>query len=129
MCDQSAPPSVNSSMKRVVVREFGGPEQLTVEPDAQIPVAEPGALLVDVEAAGVNYIDVYQRKGLYKGALPFTPGLEGVGRVRRVGDGVGGSPGAIDVGPLVSSRMTLRTCEACTSSVSTAATSSRGTSP
>jgi NADPH2:quinone reductase len=43
-------------------------------------------VLVDVEAAGVNYIDVYQRKGIYKLPLPFTPGLEGVGRVREVGE-------------------------------------------
>ncbi len=89
---------MNSSTKRVVVREFGGPEQLTVEADVQMPVAGPGALLVDVEVAGVNYIDVYQRKGLSKDALPFTPGLEGVGRVRQVGDGLRGSTGAIGVG-------------------------------
>jgi NADPH2:quinone reductase len=48
-------------------------------------------VLVDVEAAGVNYIDVYQRKGVYKLPLPFTPGLEGVGRVREVGRGAMGS--------------------------------------
>ena len=48
-------------------------------------------MLVDVEAAGVNYIDVYQRKGVYKLPLPFTPGLEGVGRVREVGRGAMGS--------------------------------------
>jgi NADPH2:quinone reductase len=43
---------------------------------------------VDVEAAGVNYLDVYQRKGLSPVSLPFTPGYEGVGRVREKGEGV-----------------------------------------
>jgi NADPH2:quinone reductase len=47
-------------------------------------------LLVDVEAAGINYLDVYQRSGRYKLPLPYTPGFEGVGRVRQVGAGVSG---------------------------------------
>ena len=63
-------------MKRVVAHEFGGPEQLTVEPITHVPVPRPGELLVDVEAAGINYFDLYQRKGLRKLPLPFTPGLD-----------------------------------------------------
>jgi NADPH2:quinone reductase len=47
-------------------------------------------VLVEVETAGVNYIDVYQRKGIYKLPLPYTPGLEGVGRVLEVGEGATG---------------------------------------
>lgn len=43
---------------------------------------------VDVEAAGLNYIEVYQRHGHLATPKPFTPGLEGVGIIRRVGDGV-----------------------------------------
>jgi NADPH2:quinone reductase len=74
-------------MRRVKVNALGGPEQLTVEPAAESPRPGPGQMLVEVEAAGVNYIDVYQRKGIYKLPLPFTPGLEGVGRVRKVGEG------------------------------------------
>src|SRR5437660_1772048 len=74
-------------MRRVTVKAFGGPEQLTVEPVSALPRPGPGQVLVDVEAAGVNYIDVYQRKGIYKLPLPFTPGFEGVGRVREVGPG------------------------------------------
>ena len=46
----------------------------------------PGQALVDVEAAGVNYLDVMQREGVIKLPLPYTPGLEGIGRVRAVGD-------------------------------------------
>jgi NADPH2:quinone reductase len=47
-------------------------------------------LLVDVAACGVNYLDVYQRSGRYKLPLPYTPGFEGVGRVRQIGEGAGG---------------------------------------
>lgn len=74
-------------MRRVMVKAFGGPEQITVE-SADVPRPGPGQVVVDVEAAGVNYIDVYQRKGIYKVPLPYTPGLEGVGRVRETGEGV-----------------------------------------
>lgn len=45
----------------------------------------PGQVLVDVEAAGVNSLDIYQRKGLSPVSLPFSPGYEGVGRVREIG--------------------------------------------
>jgi NADPH2:quinone reductase len=72
-------------MKRVTVKEYGGANQLIVESAAESLRPGPGQVLIDVEAAGVNYIDVYQRKGIYKLPLPFTPGLEGVGRVREVG--------------------------------------------
>ena len=73
------------SMRRISVRAFGGPEQLTLEEVPDLPAPRPAELLVDVEAAGVNYIDVYQRKGLGNVLLPFMPGLEGVGRVRERG--------------------------------------------
>lgn len=80
-------------MKAIVVRELGGPEQLLFE---DVPEPEPGPdqLLVEVAAAGVNFIDIYQRSGLYAMNLPFTPGLEGAGRVVAVGDEVASfSPG------------------------------------
>jgi len=75
-------------MQRVTVRGYGGPDPLAVETaqDAQRP--GPDQLLVDVEAAGVNYIDVMQREGMIKLPLPYTPGLEGVGRVRAAGEDV-----------------------------------------
>jgi NADPH:quinone reductase len=57
--------------------------------------------VVDVEAAGVNYIDVYQRNGFGTLPLPYTPGLEGVGRVREGGEGVDTATGALSIGQRV----------------------------
>jgi D-arabinose 1-dehydrogenase-like Zn-dependent alcohol dehydrogenase len=53
-----------------------------------VPVRQRQQFVVDVEAAGINYLDVYHRKGIYKLPVPFSPGLQGVGRVREVGEGV-----------------------------------------
>lgn len=71
----------------VVVRATGGPEVLEL---AQVEPKQPGAgeLLVNVRAAGVNYIDTYHRRGLYPMDLPFTPGNEGAGVVAAVGEDV-----------------------------------------
>ncbi|MFL5537943.1 MAG: quinone oxidoreductase family protein [Longimicrobiaceae bacterium] len=76
-------------MRAVRLHEPGGAEALRVE---TIPIPRPGAgeALVKVEAAGVNFIDVYKRTGLYKGPLPATLGEEGAGEVVAVGDGVTG---------------------------------------
>ena len=65
----------------------GGPEVLdwTEIPD---PDAGPDEVVVDVNAAGLNYIDTYHRTGLYPMELPFTPGLEGAGTVSAVGSDV-----------------------------------------
>jgi NADPH2:quinone reductase len=56
----------------------------------ELPTPKPGSgqALVRIEAAGVNFIDVYQRSGLYKGELPLRLGLEGAGVVDEVGPGV-----------------------------------------
>lgn len=76
-------------MKVVEVRAFGGPENIAVaeRPD---PTAGPGEVVVDVEAAGVNYADVMMRRGLYVGGPkpPFVPGLEVAGTIAAIGDGV-----------------------------------------
>lgn len=74
-------------MRAVRVHEHGGPEAMRVE---ELPTPKPGAgqALVKLEASGVNFIDVYQRSGLYKGALPIPLGLEGSGIVEAVGPGV-----------------------------------------
>jgi len=71
------------------VHETGGPEVLRWE---EVDVGEPGAGQVTLrqEAAGLNYIDVYHRIGLYPQPLPFTPGVEGAGVVEAVGPGVTG---------------------------------------
>ncbi len=76
-------------MKAVVVSELGGPEQLEYvdQPD---PTPGDNDLLIEVEAAGVNFIDTYHRTGLYDVGLPFIPGLEGAGVVVEVGDDVEG---------------------------------------
>ncbi|MGH3759400.1 quinone oxidoreductase family protein [Actinophytocola sp.] len=71
----------------VVVRATGGPEMLEFT-QVDVPAPGPGALLVDVAAAGVNYLDTYHRRGLYPKDLPFTPGNEGAGVVRAVGPDV-----------------------------------------
>lgn len=74
-------------MKAIRVQSTGGPEVLRLE-EVPTPEPGPGQLLLRVEAAGVNFIDVYQRKGLYRLPLPFTPGREAAGVVERVGAGV-----------------------------------------
>src|SRR5512134_3826872 len=71
-------------MKAIRIESFGGPEVLRL---ADLPAgrAGHGQLRVRVEAAGVNFIDVYHRTGLYPGPLPFVPGQEGAGVVEEVG--------------------------------------------
>lgn len=76
-------------MKSIVVHEKGGPEQLVLE-EVSDPIPEDTDLLVDVEAAGLNYIDTYHRRGLYPMEFPLTPGLEGAGTVTAIGDSVEG---------------------------------------
>lgn len=76
-------------MRAVQVQETGGPEVLNVT-DVPDPAAGPGQVIVDVAAAGVNYIDTYRRSGLYAMSLPFVVGSEGAGRVRAIGSGVSG---------------------------------------
>lgn len=76
-------------MRAVVVERTGGPEVLTVK-DLEPPQPEPGTVVVDVAAAGVNFIDTYQREGLYPKELPFVVGSEGAGTVASVGEDVTG---------------------------------------
>jgi NADPH2:quinone reductase len=74
-------------VRAVVVEKTGGPEVLTVK-ETDPPVPGPGEVLVDVAAAGVNFIDVYNRTGAYPQPLPMVLGSEGAGTVFAVGDGV-----------------------------------------
>ncbi len=74
-------------MKAVRVNEYGGPEAMSYD-DVDVPTPEPNQVLVKVEAAGVNYIDTYQRSGLYPIPLPATLGLEVAGVVEAVGSEV-----------------------------------------
>jgi NADPH:quinone reductase len=75
-------------MRAVVVTRYGGPEVLEPQerPD---PRAQPGQVVVDAEAIGVNYRDIYERKGPgYGDEPPFVAGVEGAGIVAEVGEGV-----------------------------------------
>jgi NADPH2:quinone reductase len=74
-------------MRGIQVKRHGGPEVLEYGelPD---PTPGPGEALIRVRVAGVNFTDVYQRTGIYPGTLPFTPGVEGVGIVEKLGSGV-----------------------------------------
>src|SRR5438105_4342985 len=76
-----------ASMKAIRVHQFGGPEILRYE---DVPLPEPGAgeARVKVEAVGLNYVDVYRRKGQYPGQLPFILGSEAAGVVDAIGPGV-----------------------------------------
>ncbi len=74
-------------MKAIRVHQYGGPEVLKYE---EVPLPEPGAgeARVKIEAIGLNYIDIYQRTGLYPLKSPFTLGMEGAGVVDAVGANV-----------------------------------------
>jgi len=76
-------------MKAIRVSEFGGPEKLVL---TEVPTPEPaaGQVLVAMHAVGVNPVETYIRTGTYprKPALPYTPGMDGAGKVLSVGAGV-----------------------------------------
>jgi NADPH:quinone reductase len=74
-------------MKAIRVNEHGGPEVLSYE-DVLVPEPGQGEARIRLAASGVNYIDTYQRTGLYPQELPITLGLEGAGEVEAVGEGV-----------------------------------------
>jgi NADPH:quinone reductase len=76
-------------MKAIQVQQVGGPDVLQLA-EVTDPRPGPGEALIRVEAAGLNFIEIYQRKGLYPVPLPFTPGTEGAGRVLEIGQGVSG---------------------------------------
>ncbi len=77
----------------IVVEQAGGPEVLQLG-EIDVPAPGPGQVKIAVAAAGVNFIDVYRRTGVYPVDLPTVPGSEGSGRVLEIGDGVSGvAPG------------------------------------
>jgi NADPH:quinone reductase len=73
--------------RTVQIAAFGGADQLKL---VDLPVGEPGPGEVRIrhQAVGLNYIDVYQRTGLYPNALPLSLGMEGAGLIEAVGEGV-----------------------------------------
>lgn len=74
-------------MKAIQISQYGGSEELKIK---ELPIGspKPGQALVSLKRAGVNFIDVYQRRGTYPVGLPYIPGLEGSGVVESVGEGV-----------------------------------------
>ena len=74
-------------MKAIRVHQTGGPEVMKYE---EVPLPEPGAgeARVKLEAIGLNFIDTYQRSGIYPFQVPFSPGMEGAGIVDAVGEKV-----------------------------------------
>jgi NADPH2:quinone reductase len=76
-------------MKAIRVHAVGDASALSFE-DVPDPTAGPDDVVVQIEAAGVNFVDVHQRNGLYKVPTPFTPGSEASGRVVSIGLRVSG---------------------------------------
>ena len=76
-------------MKAIQIQSTGGPEALQLV-DLPIPQPGPGQVLIRIEATGVNFIEVYFRKGVYKASFPMIPGSEAAGTVEELGPGVNG---------------------------------------
>ena len=74
-------------MKAIKVSRVGGPEVLELA-EVRVPEPKPDEALVQIKAAGVNFIDVYFREGRYPTAIPFVPGMEAAGVVTAVGSQV-----------------------------------------
>jgi len=75
-------------MRAILVNEYGGPEVLQLH-EVETPAVGPGQARIRLHATGVNFVDVYQRRGTYAtGQLPLIPGREGAGIVEDVGPGV-----------------------------------------
>ena len=73
--------------RAIQIAAFGGPEQLQLV-DVQVGDPGPGEIRIRHHASGLNYIDVYQRTGLYQAPLPLLLGMEGAGVIEAVGEGV-----------------------------------------
>jgi len=79
-------------MKAIRFHAYGGPEVLQLE-EIPLPEIQSGEVLIRVRAAGVNFLDAYQRMGLYKTPLPFVPGMEGAGVIEKAGSETTLKPG------------------------------------
>lgn len=76
-------------MKAIVISQYGGPEVLKLQ---EIEIGKPGKgqVLVKLAAAGLNFVEIYQRRGTYPKKLPYVPGWEGAGTIEAIGEGVSG---------------------------------------
>jgi NADPH2:quinone reductase len=80
-------PGDQQMTRAIQIQQFGGPEVMQLV-DLAVGEPGPGEVRIRHHAAGLNFIDVYQRTGLYPNALPLALGMEGAGVVERVGEGV-----------------------------------------
>jgi NADPH2:quinone reductase len=76
-------------MRAIQIDHTGGPEVMLLR-DLPTPTPGPGLALVQIQASGVNFIDVYLREGRYPSPLPFVPGQEAAGIVKALGPGATG---------------------------------------
>lgn len=74
-------------MKAIIVSEIGNQEKLTLK-EVPEPEPSPNEVKIKLKYSGINFIDIYYRKGVYQKDLPFIPGQEGVGTVIKLGDNV-----------------------------------------
>jgi NADPH:quinone reductase len=74
-------------VKVIRIDEYGGPEVLRLR-EIDLPEPGPGEVRVRLHAAGLNFVDIYYRRGDFPAPLPFTPGNEGSGIVEAIGEGV-----------------------------------------
>ncbi|MGB3413456.1 MAG: quinone oxidoreductase [Microbacteriaceae bacterium] len=77
-----------SNYEAIVVEHYGGPEVLVLDTQHPMPSPAAGEILVEVAAVGVNFIETYQRSGVYQVPLPNIPGSEFSGTVAALGEGV-----------------------------------------
>jgi len=75
------------SIQAIQIRAHGGPEQMQLV-NVEVGAPGPGEIRIRHHASGLNFIDVYQRTGLYPNAMPLTLGMEGAGVIEAVGEGV-----------------------------------------
>ena len=78
---------MSQTVKAIRVVAYGGPEAMQLV-EVQVGEPGPGEIRIRHRACGLNFIDVYQRSGLYQNPLPLTLGMEGAGVVEAVGEGV-----------------------------------------
>ncbi|WP_345428486.1 NADPH:quinone oxidoreductase family protein [Actinoallomurus vinaceus] len=93
--------SIPATMRALQQTSLNGPQDLRLITDAPVPTPGPGEVLIRVTAAGVNYCDIYQAGGTFGGGPqpPYLAGIEGVGEVTAIGEGVTGlEPGSHVIG-------------------------------
>jgi NADPH2:quinone reductase len=93
--------SIPTTMRALQQTSLNGPQDLRLITDAPVPVPGPGEVLIRVTAAGVNFADISQARGIFAGGPqpPYLAGIEGAGEIVAVGEGVTGpEPGAHVIG-------------------------------